>query len=998
MEKMFNWGVVELNEIGQKRKVETVRLNPFTLAFPKSLESDFLNHYYNNSIFQINISTATGALLFAFYIPFDLYLVPELFYEFLLLRVVLTCSIIISVVLLINKLQNKNVSQPLLSMVLILMGVINISFIILAYPKLNSYYYIGIILIYFWGYTFLKLRYVWASFAGITIFFVYEFALRYIVTLDTELYIISTFYLFASNLTGMGIAYALEYYSRRDYFQNLMLKKSFETNANLYTKISESDKEIDRAEEKLMLQSKALESAANSIIILDRSGNIIWCNSAFSKLTEYTSEEVVGKNPRIFKSDKHDKVFYKNLWSTILEGRVWSGEIINKKKSGEFYFEEMVITPVTGNGSDKISHFIAIKQDISFRKEMEDDLFESERRFRGLFENATMGIYRSSLDGEILMANNALLKMLGFESLEKIKQRGLTQAGYVYPDKRDEFIKKLKESGNLIGFETQWRRLDGSIIFVRESARLDYNESGEGIIEGTVEDISLSKLADIELREAGERLQTVFDNLYDAIIIHDQFGEIININSKVLDLYNISMEEAIGCSIKDISSKDNPLDTIAQYWQNVVAGGKTHRFEWKAMRPKDKFVFDVEVFLSKITLGKEDYVLSNIRDITEQKKAQKQLLITQKAVELNASPIFWISKESNFIYVNNAAVEKLGYTFEELLKMKVSEVDPSWTDKYWEEFGYEMLKEKGVAQFETSQKKKDGSEYPVEVNTSVINYEDEEVIIAIVNDITERKKDAENLIKAKEKAEQSDKLKSEFLAGMSHEIRTPINTILNYISLIRSDLGSNTTEDIKSSFEMIDSGSRRLIRTIDSIINMSQLQSGAYELKTELISIVDDVLDRLFQEFKQTAIQKHLTFEFDVKTKDTNVLVDLYTITQLFINLIDNALKYTNVGSVKIVVESEDEFIKIDISDTGIGIKHDFLPTLFEPFLQEEMGYTRSFEGNGLGLALVKKYIHLNNGSIVVDSKKGLGSIFTVKLPKPTEKQLNIYSVSKALN
>ena len=246
-------------------------------------------------------------------------------------------------------------------------------------------------------------------------------------------------------------------------------------------------------------------------------------------------------------------------------------------------------------------------------------------------------------------------------------------------------------------------------------------------------------------------------------------------------------------------------------------------------------------------------------------------------------------------------------------------------------------------------------EFPVEINASILEYENDEIVIAIINDITERKKAAESLIKAKEMAEQSDRLKSEFLAGMSHEIRTPINTILNFISLIREELGSDTSEDIRSSFEMIESGSRRLIRTIDSILNMSQLQSGSYDIRKEGFSIVGEILLQLVKEFSRVALEKGLDFKLENNADCELIFADKYTVSQLFINLIDNALKYTKEGSVNIVVKSDEKHVIVEIHDTGIGISDEFLPTLFKPFIQEEMGYTRSFEGNGLGTGIGQK-------------------------------------------
>ena len=484
IESYFTWKRENpfYDDLGGKECI--VKLNPFTLSFKSDLESEFINNYYDSATFQMNIAGIAGLLLFISFFPFDLFLVPELFYEFLILRVGLGSAIVFGSLFVVNLSSKKSVSQPVFCCAIILIGLINIFFIYKAFPDLNKYYYVGLILIFFWGYTFLKLRYIWAAISGFSILLIYTTVFIVLKQMESEIFLISVSYLFGSNIAGSGIAYAIEYYNRKDFYQNIVLQKSLEDNLKLHKKITENTKAIDIAEEKLTLQSKALESAANSIVILDRTGTIIWCNNAFTELTGYEQKELVGQNLRILKSGQHSNLFYKNIWTTILNGKVWSGEIVNKKKNGTLYYEEMVITPVIGNGTGTISHYIAVKQDITSRKEMEEELFESEKRLRGLFENATMGLYRSNIQGEILMANNALIKMLGFNTLEELKNRNQLNAGYVKKDQREIFLKKLENFGALIGFESEWQKTDGSIIHIRESARLYQDETGEKIFEG----------------------------------------------------------------------------------------------------------------------------------------------------------------------------------------------------------------------------------------------------------------------------------------------------------------------------------------------------------------------------------------------------------------------------------------------------------------------------------------------------------------------------------
>ncbi|HEX2962127.1 MAG TPA: ATP-binding protein [Ignavibacteriales bacterium] len=247
------------------------------------------------------------------------------------------------------------------------------------------------------------------------------------------------------------------------------------------------------------------------------------------------------------------------------------------------------------------------------------------------------------------------------------------------------------------------------------------------------------------------------------------------------------------------------------------------------------------------------------------------------------------------------------------------------------------------------------------------------------DEIVKIRKVKEELSAAKEKAEESDRLKTEFLAQMSHEIRTPINTILNYISLIKEEVEKPLSEDMQFSFSAIDSSSRRMIRTIDMILNMSEIQTGRFECNYQEIDLGKDVIRNIKNEFSSMADVKNLKLNIRNAAENAVIKGDLYTINQILVNLLHNAIKYTNSGEISLsIYRPEAEKICIDVSDTGIGMSEDYQKKLFMPFSQEEQGYRRKFEGNGLGLALVKKYCEFNNAEILVKSTKGVGSTFTV--------------------
>jgi len=267
-------------------------------------------------------------------------------------------------------------------------------------------------------------------------------------------------------------------------------------------------------------------------------------------------------------------------------------------------------------------------------------------------------------------------------------------------------------------------------------------------------------------------------------------------------------------------------------------------------------------------------------------------------------------------------------------------------------------------------------------------------VIVTYGDITERKKNQEAIRKAKEEAEKSDRLKSEFLAQMSHEIRSPINTILSFAGLIKEELYNSTPDEMKISFVGIENAGKRIIRTIDLILNMSEIQIGTYEPYYRQINIFKDVLEKLYLEFKTNASNKGLELNLINKVSYSEVYIigDEYTIVQIFENLVNNAVKYTSKGFISIILDyhANKKDLIVEIKDSGIGISEEYLPSLFKPFGQEEQGYTRRYEGNGLGLALVKKYCEINKLDIEVESIKGKGSTFRVIFKefsfKPMEK------------
>jgi len=242
----------------------------------------------------------------------------------------------------------------------------------------------------------------------------------------------------------------------------------------------------------------------------------------------------------------------------------------------------------------------------------------------------------------------------------------------------------------------------------------------------------------------------------------------------------------------------------------------------------------------------------------------------------------------------------------------------------------------------------------------------------------------EQLEIAKEKSEASNRLKTDFLAQISHEIRTPINAMLSFSSYLKDELEESITDDVAVGFDMIESGGRRLIRTIDLILNMSEVQAGTYEPSFKNIELESHLLKPIISEYRNLAEGRKLKLYYTsgLEPKQT-INCDRHTVAQILIQLLDNAVKYTEIGHLEVIVDKdENDQIFIEIKDTGIGISEKYLTKLFTPFSQEDTGYTRKYEGTGLGLALVKKYADINGAEIVVESEKGCGSSFRLIFPR----------------
>ncbi len=231
--------------------------------------------------------------------------------------------------------------------------------------------------------------------------------------------------------------------------------------------------------------------------------------------------------------------------------------------------------------------------------------------------------------------------------------------------------------------------------------------------------------------------------------------------------------------------------------------------------------------------------------------------------------------------------------------------------------------------------------------------------------------------KAKEIAEEMNRLKSNFLANMSHEIRTPINGILGISQVIEME---TTSPEIKGYVQLQQQSGKRLLNTITSILNLSRLEAQKEHLVLEPVDLPKLLKEVIFP-LEELARKKNLSFEFEVADANLVCLADEHMLYQVINNIVGNAIKFTDRGGIKVHVNRDGGSAVVRVADSGIGIAEDFMPRMFNPFEQESGGRNRNYEGTGLGLSISKKYIELLGGESKVTSVKGQGSTFAISLP-----------------
>jgi PAS domain S-box-containing protein len=491
------------------------------------------------------------------------------------------------------------------------------------------------------------------------------------------------------------------------------------------------------------------------------------------------------------------------------------------------------------------------------------------------------------------------------------------------------------------------------------------------------------KKAEEKIRAAEDNLKNTFD-LSPSIICKANLdtGYFVEASQAVTRILGYSVEEFTSMPFLELIHPDDQQKSTNEKVEQIK-GKEVTFFENRYLCKDGSFKW----MAWHGTKADENGIVTAIgSDIDVRKQAEGSVRRLSTAVEQSPSIIVITDTEGKLEYVNPKFTELTGYSSSEAIGQE-SNISKSGeqNSEYYKEMWDTIVSGK-VWRGQFHNRKKNGELFWESASISAMLNESGDIInyIKIAEDITELKQVENELINAKEKAEESDRLKSAFLANMSHEIRTPMNGLLGFIHLLNEPNLSKA--QIEQYTAIINKSSDRLLNTINDIIDISKIEAGEMIVSYTETSI-DDVMEELYSFFLPEAKLKglSLSLETSLSTEQAIVVTDSHKFHGILSNLIKNAIKYTEKGSIELgyVLKNDSEPVKVEIfvRDTGVGIPQDRIKAVFNRFEQADTGYLRVFEGSGLGLAISKAYAEMLGGEICVTSDEGKGSTFTFTIP-----------------
>ena len=724
-----------------------------------------------------------------------------------------------------------------------------------------------------------------------------------------------------------------------------------------------------------------VEYSEDAVIGCAPDGTIVSWNRAAQKLFGYSAEEIVGQNI---------------VTLTIEEERPAAIAAIQRMKRGKS------VIPFDGTGITKDRRRIEIScsaspvkdadgtlmgvagivRDISERKRAD----EARALLAAVVESSEEGILAVSLDRKVLSWNRGAEAIYGFSAEEIVGQPVFsTIIPAEHQEEYEKFFLRVLAGETLVRFESERRRGDGERVDVALTYSPVKNQRGEVIgVSAIVRDITQAKATRQALHEANENYRALINNIPDVTWMVDSNHQMKFISPNAERVFGLSLPECYSRRAEVLFDFIHPdeAEQVKQQFKLFFDEGAAFDVEFRIRRSDGEWRWIHNRAIQTFEKDGLRYASGLLTDITQRKTAEESQRESEQRYRLlferNLAGVFRCSLQGILLEYNDAGARILGYdSGADLVGRPAADMFFDPADKAVSD---QKMVDHGTAfNQEIRMRRKDGSSAWIMANTTMVKGASGTEIEGTFVDITMIKQAEEQMRMAKEAAEAANRAKSEFLANMSHEIRTPMNGVIGMIDLA---LDTNLSAEQREYLTTVKSSAGALLAIINDILDFSKIEARKLELQRVPFS-VKEVVRATVKGFLVQARNKQLSLQCDFSVEVPEMAIgDPGRLRQILMNLVGNALKFTNQGEILVhVMRLHEDTLQFSVSDTGIGISPEKQQTIFEAFVQADTSSTRQYGGTGLGLAIVSQLVALMQGRIWLESKPGSGSTFYFTAP-----------------
>ena len=597
---------------------------------------------------------------------------------------------------------------------------------------------------------------------------------------------------------------------------------------------------------------------------------------------------------------------------------------------------------------------------------------------RGILDHLPEAVIATSGDGQILFWNRAAESIFGYAVGEVI---GRPLAHLLDPAATHGGARaaaSVREPGNPQVYEAIGKRKDGALVHVSGSiVAVRGTEGSADYLLHTARDVTALKVQrETKLLEA--RYGGLLESTPDAIVIVNGTGRIVLANTQASNLFGYEHGALVGSPVEVLLPeryRPSHIGHRGSFFSQPRARTMGRGLELFGLRHSGE-EFPVEISLSPLQTDEGAMVMSAVRDITDRRRAEQKF---RALLESAPDAMVIVGRDGRIALVNSQTERLFGYKRGDLLGQPVEILVPErYRDRHGGHRGLFFAQPRARsmgAGLELYGLRRDGTEVPVEISLSPLETEEGLFVSSAIRDATERRR-------FEQRIQEANRLKSEFLANMSHELRTPLNGIIGFSEfLLDQKPGPLNARQQEYLGDVLSSG-QHLLRLINDVLDLSKVEAGRMELLPELFAVAR-AIDEVCSVMTPLARKKDISLAANAIAPTATVCLDRQKFLQVLYNLVSNAIKFTpDGGEVRIETDiSDSTCLRLQVHDTGIGIRPEDIPKLFIEFQQLESGAARRYDGTGLGLALTRRLIEFQRGSIEVRSEPGRGSTFAVTLP-----------------